>query len=76
MKAMILKKLGSIAENKTPLELADLPDLVPGDAETLIRISASPGTGSGKSANSRGVLFSAILPSFFNIIAFIISSWS
>ena len=32
MKAMILKKLGSISENKAPLELADLPDPVPGEA--------------------------------------------
>ncbi len=40
MKAMILKKLGSISENNTPLELADLPNPVPGDAEILIRVSA------------------------------------
>ncbi|MCR4291001.1 MAG: alcohol dehydrogenase catalytic domain-containing protein, partial [Candidatus Scalindua sp.] len=40
MKAMILKKLGSISENKTPLELADLPDPVPGEAEILVRVSA------------------------------------
>jgi propanol-preferring alcohol dehydrogenase len=40
MKAMILKKLGSISENKTPLELADLPDPVPGETEILIRVSA------------------------------------
>jgi len=40
MKAMILKKLGSISENKTPLELADLPDPIPGESEILIRVSA------------------------------------
>lgn len=40
MKAMILKKLGSISENKIPLELADLPDPVPGETEILVRVSA------------------------------------
>ncbi len=40
MKAMILKKLGSISENEVPLEKADLPDPVPGEAEILIRVSA------------------------------------
>ncbi len=40
MKAMILKKLGSISENKVPLEKADLPDPVAGEAEILIRVSA------------------------------------
>jgi propanol-preferring alcohol dehydrogenase len=40
MKAMILKKLGSLTENKKPLELADLPDPVPGEAEILVRVSA------------------------------------
>ncbi len=40
MKAMILKKLGSISENKTPLELVDLPDPVPGEAEILVKVSA------------------------------------
>ncbi|NOR64858.1 MAG: zinc-binding alcohol dehydrogenase family protein [Candidatus Scalindua sp.] len=40
MKAMILKKLGSISENKKPLELADLPDPVPGETEILVRVSA------------------------------------
>ena len=39
-KAMILKKLGSISENKTPLELVDLPDPVPGEAEILVKVSA------------------------------------
>ncbi len=40
MKAMILQKLGSISENKAPLEIADLPDPVPGETEILIRVSA------------------------------------
>ena len=40
MKAMILKKLGSISENKAPLELADLPDPVPGETEILVKVSA------------------------------------
>ena len=40
MKAMVLKKLGSISGNKTPLQLADLPDPVPGETEILIRVSA------------------------------------
>ncbi|MBC8553688.1 MAG: zinc-dependent alcohol dehydrogenase family protein [Candidatus Brocadiales bacterium] len=40
MKAMILKKLGSISDNKTPLELAVLPDPVPGETEILVRVSA------------------------------------
>ena len=40
MKVMILKKLGSISENKVPLEKADLPDPVPGETEILIRVSA------------------------------------
>ena len=40
MKAMILKKLGSISENKAPLELADLPDPVPGETDILVRVSA------------------------------------
>lgn len=40
MKAMILKELVSISENKAPLVLADLPDPVPGKHEILIRVSA------------------------------------
>ncbi len=40
MKAMVLKQLGSISENNTPLELADLPDPVPGENEILIKVSA------------------------------------
>ncbi len=39
MKAMILKKLGSISENKTPLKLVDLPGPVPGETEVLVRVS-------------------------------------
>ncbi len=35
-----MKKLGSLSANKTPLELADLPDPVPGESEILIRVSA------------------------------------
>ncbi len=35
-----MKKLGSLTENKKPLELADLPDPVPGEAEILVRVSA------------------------------------
>jgi propanol-preferring alcohol dehydrogenase len=40
MKAMVLKEIGSMDENKTPLELADLPIPAPGDDEILIRVSA------------------------------------
>jgi propanol-preferring alcohol dehydrogenase len=40
MKAMILKKLGSISENEAPLELVDLTDPVPGETEILVRVSA------------------------------------
>jgi len=39
MKAMILKKISSFQENRTPLELVDLPDPMAGDNEILIRIS-------------------------------------
>ena len=39
MKAMILRKLGSVSENKEPLEIADLPDPVPGETEILVRVS-------------------------------------
>ncbi len=39
MKAMVLNKLGSLEENKTPLELTDLPDPVPGEKEILVRVS-------------------------------------
>jgi propanol-preferring alcohol dehydrogenase len=40
LKAMLLKKIGSMDENKTPLELADLPVPLPGEEEILIRVSA------------------------------------
>ena len=40
MKAMILKKLGSISEDKAPLEFTDLPAPVPGETEILIKVSA------------------------------------
>jgi len=37
---MVLKKIGSMDKNKTPLELADLPIPLPGENEILIRVSA------------------------------------
>jgi hypothetical protein len=37
---MVLNKLGSLEENKTPLELTDLPDPVPGEKEILVKVSA------------------------------------
>jgi len=40
MKAMILKEISSFRDNKTPLELADLPEPVPGDTEILVKVSA------------------------------------
>jgi propanol-preferring alcohol dehydrogenase len=40
MKAMLLKKLSGLSENKEPLELADLPEPVPGEGEILINVSA------------------------------------
>jgi len=40
MKAMILKGISSFRENRTPLEMVDMPEPVPGDGEILIRISA------------------------------------
>jgi propanol-preferring alcohol dehydrogenase len=39
MKAMVLKKLCSLEANRTPLEMEDLADPVPGGREVLIRIS-------------------------------------
>jgi propanol-preferring alcohol dehydrogenase len=39
MQAMILRVLASLEENPTPLELADLPDPVPGEGELLIKLS-------------------------------------
>lgn len=40
MKTMILNRLCSLEENKTPLELVHLPDPVPGEKEILVRVSA------------------------------------
>jgi propanol-preferring alcohol dehydrogenase len=40
MKAMVLNKLCSLEENKTPLELIDLADPVPGEKEILVKVSA------------------------------------
>ena len=40
MKAMVLKQLCTIAENKSPLELVDMPDPVPRDNEILIKVSS------------------------------------
>jgi len=40
MKAMVLNRLGSLEENRAPLELAELPDPVPGEHEILIKVSA------------------------------------
>jgi propanol-preferring alcohol dehydrogenase len=40
MKAMVLKKIVSIRENRSPLELVTLPDPVPGEKEILVRVSA------------------------------------
>jgi len=40
MKAMVLNKLCSLEENKTPLELVNLPDPVPGEKEILVKVSA------------------------------------
>ena len=39
MKAMVLNQLGTIAENKNPLELVDMPDPVPQGSEILIKVS-------------------------------------
>ena len=39
MKAMVLKKVSSFQETKAPLEMADLPDPVPGEQEILIQVS-------------------------------------
>jgi len=39
MKAMVLKEIGSMEKNKTPLRPMDLPIPEPGDKEVLVRIS-------------------------------------
>ena len=40
MKAMLLNKLGNLAENPSPLELVDLPEPVPAEGEILVKVSA------------------------------------
>ena len=40
MKAMVLNKLCSLEENKTPLELISLPDPIPAEKEILVKVSA------------------------------------
>jgi propanol-preferring alcohol dehydrogenase len=40
MKAMLLRRLGSLARNRTPLELARVPTPSPGEHEILVRVSA------------------------------------
>ncbi len=39
MKAMILKKIGSLSECETPLELTDMPVTEPGENEILVKVS-------------------------------------
>jgi len=40
MKAMVLKAVTRLAENREPLELSELPVPVPGSAELLVKVSA------------------------------------
>ena len=40
MKAMVLNRLGRLPENRSPLELTDLPTPVPREREVLIKVSA------------------------------------
>ncbi|TES93371.1 MAG: alcohol dehydrogenase [Desulfobacteraceae bacterium] len=40
MKAMVLKKICSLKENRSPLQLMDLPDPVPREKEILVKVSA------------------------------------
>ena len=40
MKAMVLNMLGSLDENKVPLDLMNLADPVPGEKEILVKVSA------------------------------------
>jgi propanol-preferring alcohol dehydrogenase len=40
MKAMVLKQMGDLKENRTPLVWMDWPDPVPGHGELLIKVSA------------------------------------
>ncbi|MFC1563254.1 alcohol dehydrogenase catalytic domain-containing protein, partial [candidate division KSB1 bacterium] len=39
MKAMVLNKLCSLEENRTPLELTDIPEPVPGEKEVLVKVT-------------------------------------
>jgi propanol-preferring alcohol dehydrogenase len=39
MRAMVLEALVSLAQNRTPLALAELPDPVPGEKEILVKVS-------------------------------------
>lgn len=40
MKAMVLKRLCNLTDNRTPLELMELPVPVPGEMEILLKVSA------------------------------------
>lgn len=40
MKAMVLNQIGSLASNKAPLKLVNLPEPVPGDNEVVVAVSA------------------------------------
>ena len=40
MQAMLLNQTTNLADNHTPLTLADVPDPTPGDGEILIKVSA------------------------------------
>jgi propanol-preferring alcohol dehydrogenase len=39
MRAMVLRELGDLTHHRTPLELSEMADPVPGESETLVRIS-------------------------------------
>lgn len=39
MKAMVLKKICDLTQNKTPLELVEMPEPVPGNREILVKVS-------------------------------------
>ena len=40
MKAMVLRGISSFRENRTPLELIDMPEPVPKEGEILVKVSA------------------------------------
>ena len=40
MKAMVLKRICGLQENRAPLEMTELPEPVPGEREILIKVSA------------------------------------